>query len=60
MKIAVEASADHAEAHELLTPTAPTDAVAEWTKAVEDWEDDPKAKNPYEVRVSRAYLSFQL
>jgi hypothetical protein len=38
----------------------PPEAIVEWTKAVEDWEADPKAKNPYEVRVSCAYLGLQL
>jgi hypothetical protein len=60
MKMAVEEKADHVEAHELLTPTVPPEAIVEWTKAVEDWEADAKAKNPYEVRVSRAYIGLQL
>jgi hypothetical protein len=60
MKMAVEEKANHVEAHDLLMPTVPPEAVAEWTKAVEDWEADPKAKNPYEVRVSHAYLGLQL
>jgi len=41
-------SKKQAEIYDQMTSTFPPQVIEEWTKAIEKWEDDPKASNPYE------------
>ena len=56
LKEAVGESSEHTLAHEELTHTMPTGACAEWTEAIEAWEDgDRSGINPFEIRVPGTY-----
>jgi hypothetical protein len=57
LKVAVDESAAHTTAHDLLTITVPPAVRPEWTAAIEAWEEDSTSRpNPYQVQVSGMYL----